>query len=92
LRAAVDVEAVGSSDSVQFAAANIPSIAVHSLSQKTWDTHILRTKKDVISAIAPDDYYQTYRLVAGYLAFLDYSTSTRKPVEKESLRRCERPN
>ncbi|HLZ49334.1 MAG TPA: hypothetical protein VKP61_01160 [Candidatus Acidoferrum sp.] len=65
------MEAVGSSDSVQFAPANIPSITVHSLSQKTWDAHILPTKKDVISAIRPDDYYQTYRLVAGYLAFLD---------------------
>jgi hypothetical protein len=88
--AAVDVEAVASSDSMQFAAANVPSITIHSLSQKTWDAHILHTKKDVISAIRPDDYYQTYRLVAGYLAFLDYSTSTRKPVEKKSLRKSGR--
>jgi hypothetical protein len=90
--AAVDVDAVGSSDSVQFAAVNVPSITIHSLSQKTWDAHILHTKKDVISAIRLDDYYQTYRLVAGYLAFLDYSTSTRKPVEKKSLRKGGRPN
>jgi hypothetical protein len=88
----VDVDAVGSSDSVQFAAVNVPSITIHSLSQKTWDAHILHTKKDVISAIRLDDYYQTYRLVAGYLAFLDYSTSTRKPVEKKSLRKGGRPN
>jgi hypothetical protein len=89
---AVDVDSVGSSDSVQFGVVNIPSITIHSLSQKTWDAHILHTKKDVISAIRPEDYYQTYRLLAGYLAFLDYSTSTRAPVEKKSLRQSGRPN
>ncbi len=88
--AAVDVEDVGSSDSVQFAAVNVPSITIHSLGQKSWDAHILHTKKDVISVIRLDDYYETYRLVGGYLAFLDYSTSTREPVEKKSLRKSGR--
>ena len=86
---AVDVEALGSSDSSEFGALNIPSITIHSLSQKTWDAHILHTRKDKISEIHLDDYYQTYRLVAAYLAFLDYSTFRRQPVERKSLHKNE---
>lgn len=89
---AVDVDSVGGTDSEQFSVVNIPSITIHSLSQKTWDAHILHTQKDVISAIRPEDYYQTYRLLTGYLAFLDFSTSTRAPVERKSLLKSGRPN
>jgi hypothetical protein len=89
---AVDVDNVGSTDSVQFAAENMPSITIHSLSQQTWDAHILHTRKDKITQIRMDDYYETYRLVAAYLAFLDLSTLAREPVEKKSLRKAGRPN
>ena len=68
---AVNVEQVGSSDSEQFAERKIPRITIHSLTQKTWDARILHSSKDQLSAINLDDYYQTYRLVAAYLAFLD---------------------
>ena len=66
-----DVDKVGSSDSVQFSERKIPSITIHSLTQKTWDAGILHTSKDRLSEIRMDDYYQTYRLVAAYLAYLD---------------------
>ena len=66
-----DVDKVGSSDSVQFSERKIPSITIHSLTQKTWDAGILHTSKDKLSEIRMDDYYQTYRLVAAYLAYLD---------------------
>ncbi|MGC2530547.1 MAG: M28 family peptidase [Candidatus Acidiferrum sp.] len=88
---AVDLDELGSSDFLEFGALNIPSIMIHSLSQKTWDAHILRTRKDDISEIHMDDYYQSYRLVAAYLAFLDYSTFKRQPVERKSLRKSEGP-
>ena len=88
---AVDIAEVGSSDSVEFGAVNIPSITIHSLSQKTWDAHILQPRKDAISEIRMDDYYQTYRLVAAYLAYLDYSTIKREPVERKSLRKSGPP-
>lgn len=88
---AVDIAEVGTSDSVEFGAVNIPSITIHSLSQKTWDAHILHTRKDTISEIRMDDYYQTYRLVTAYLAFLDYSTFKREPVERKSLRKSGQP-
>jgi hypothetical protein len=88
---AVDVDNVGSSDSAAFAAVNIPSITIHSMSQKTWDAHILHTRKDKISEIRLDDYYETYRLVAGYLAYLDsWTAPPREPVEKKSLRKHEK--
>lgn len=66
-----DVDRVGSSDSVQFSERKIPSITIHSLTQQTWDAGILHTSKDKLSEIKMDDYYQTYRLVAAYLAYLD---------------------
>lgn len=68
---AVNVEQVGTTDSEQFAARKIPSITIHSLTQQTWDAGILHSKKDKLSAIRLDDYYQTYRLLATYLALLD---------------------
>lgn len=66
-----DVDNIGSTDSVQFSERRIPSITIHSLTQKTYDAGILHTAKDRISAIQLDDYYQTYRLISAYLAYLD---------------------
>ncbi len=65
----VNVERVGSSDSESFARAKIPAITIHSVTTETLP--IIHSMKDQISAIRQEDYYQTYRLVAGYLAFLD---------------------
>ncbi|MCU1242275.1 MAG: hypothetical protein JWO71_3001 [Candidatus Acidoferrum typicum] len=67
----VNVEQVGSSDAEQFAVRKIPRITIHSLSQETWNARILHTSKDKLSVMRLDDYYQTYRLLAAYLAFLD---------------------
>jgi Peptidase family M28 len=67
----VNVEQVGSTDSVQFAERKIPSITIHSLTQKTWNDRILHTSKDTIEQIRLDDYYDTYRLVSAYIAYLD---------------------
>jgi hypothetical protein len=67
----VDVDQIGSTDSEQFSARKIPSITIHSLTQQTWNAHILHSSKDRLSAIRLEDYYQTYRLVAAYLTFLD---------------------
>lgn len=67
----VNVEQVGSTDSEQFAARKIPSITIHSLTQETWNAGILHSSKDKISAIRLDDYYDSYRLIAAYVALLD---------------------
>jgi Zn-dependent M28 family amino/carboxypeptidase len=67
----VNVEQIGSTDSEQFATRKIPSITIHSLTQRTWSEGILHTAKDKLSAMQLNDYYQTYRLLSAYLAFLD---------------------
>ena len=67
----VNVEQVGSTDAEQFSERKIPRITIHSLTQETWNARILHTSKDKISAIRLDDYYQTYRLLAAYVAYLD---------------------
>jgi hypothetical protein len=67
----MNVEEVGSTDSVQFADRKIPSITVHSVTQVAWNTHVLHSSKDKLSALNLDDYYETYRLLSAYLAFLD---------------------
>jgi putative aminopeptidase FrvX len=67
----VNVEEIGSTDAEQFSERKIPRITIHSLTQETWNAHILHTSKDKLSAMRLDDYYQTYRLLAAYVAFLD---------------------
>jgi hypothetical protein len=41
--------------------------------------HILHSSKDNISAMRLDDYYQTYRLLAAYVAYLDQGASVPTP-------------
>jgi Zn-dependent M28 family amino/carboxypeptidase len=67
----VNVDQIGSTDSVQFSERKIPSITIHSLTQETWNARILHTSKDKLSAIRLDDYYQTYKVLSAYLVFLD---------------------
>src|SRR5581483_6881241 len=75
----VNVERVGSSASEQFAARKVPSITIHSLTQQTWDQRILHTRKDKISQLRLDDYCQSCKLVAAYLAFLDQLYTPPRP-------------
>jgi Peptidase family M28 len=72
----MDVEKVGSTDSVQFEERKIPSITVHSLTQIAWNAHIIHSSKDKLSALNLDDYYETYRLLSAYLAYLDGTLSS----------------
>jgi hypothetical protein len=71
----VNVEQVGSTDAEQFSERRIPRITIHSLSQETWNARILHTSKDKLSAMRLNDYYETYRLLAAYVAFLDEAAS-----------------
>jgi hypothetical protein len=41
-------------------------------SKKSQDHEILHTRKDKLSAMNLDDYYDTYYLLAVYLGFLDH--------------------
>jgi hypothetical protein len=67
----VDVDQIGTSDAESFAERHIPRITIHSLTQETWDAGILHSPKDKISEIRLEDYYNTYHVIAAYLAYLD---------------------
>ncbi len=67
--AVMNVDNLGSTDSESFAEFKIPRVTIHSLTEKTLP--ILHSSRDRIDAIHMDDYYTTYRLMAGYLALLD---------------------
>jgi len=65
----VNVDKVGSSDSEAFARRKIPRITIHSVTQQTWP--ILHSAQDNMKAVHLDDYYDSYRLIEGYLVYLD---------------------
>jgi Peptidase family M28 len=65
----VNAHKIGLSDSDSFQDHKIPTINIHSLTQETWP--ILHTRRDRIDAIRFDDYYDSYLLIRGYLAYLD---------------------
>lgn len=67
--AAVDVDGLGTADSESFAEFKIPRVTIHSITQETWP--ILHSSRDRLSALKMDDYYNSYLLIAGYLAYLD---------------------
>jgi putative aminopeptidase FrvX len=76
----MNVENVGTADSESFAAHKIPRITLHSINQQTW--HILHTSQDRLDAIHLDDYYQTYRLISGYLLYLDLYLDQPPPADQ----------
>jgi Zn-dependent M28 family amino/carboxypeptidase len=68
----VNVDNVGNDDSQSFLAAKLPVITIHSVTQQTLST--LHSYKDRMDAIRQDVYYDTYRLMAFYLEYLDKKT------------------
>jgi acetylornithine deacetylase/succinyl-diaminopimelate desuccinylase-like protein len=72
---AVNVERIGSTDSESFRDKKVPSITFHSLTQST--LHILHSRQDQLSEIKQDDYFDSYRLLAGYLSYLDETVKSR---------------
>jgi Peptidase family M28 len=65
----MNVGKAGRSDSDSFRDRGVPSITVHSMTNETWP--ILHSSRDQMSEIHLSDYYDTYRLMAAYLAYLD---------------------
>lgn len=75
-----DLEYV-STDSESFATYKIPRITIESLTQAMLP--LLHSKNDNIKAIDPALYYDSYRLIAAYLALLDQDVPTDgSPLEK----------
>jgi hypothetical protein len=67
----VNVDQVGTTDSMIFFREKIPVLSLHSVTQQTWP--LINGPFDVWSAISWRDYYDTHRLVSALLAYLDAS-------------------
>jgi hypothetical protein len=67
---AENVDNVGASaDSESFARHQIPRITLHSVTQQSWS--ILHSPSDKLAEVNMNDYYDSYKLIAEYLAYLD---------------------
>jgi len=64
-----NVEKIGSTDSETFARYHIPRVTLHSVTPET--LHVLHSENDKLGAIKMDAYFESYRLIAEYLAYLD---------------------
>ena len=65
----MNVNGVGRSDEESFIGKGVCTITVHSVTPET--LHVLHSSSDNPTAIRFSDYYDTYRLLASYLAVLD---------------------
>jgi hypothetical protein len=66
---AMNVDNLATADSESFAHYHIPRITLHSVTQETWS--ILHSSRDQLGAVKMKDYYDSYHLIAEYLAYLD---------------------
>lgn len=73
----VNVDQVGDDDTHPFLSAHVPVISIHSVTQETWP--ILHSARDRLEAIKSDEYYDAYKLIAYYLAYLDLTASKTLP-------------
>jgi peptidase M28-like protein len=65
----VNVDKVGTTDSESFARYRIPRITLHSVTEET--IPVLHSSDDSLAAIKMNDFYDSYHLIAEYLAYLD---------------------
>src|SRR6476646_8870298 len=70
----IDMAAAGTTDSDPFAVHHIPQITIHSLTQQNVTT-------GATTQFRPYNYYDTYRLLCGYLAYLDQTLKPRQHSE-----------
>lgn len=65
----MNVPAGANDDADSFRGSKVSTITIHSVTQATWS--VLHSPGDNFSAIRWDDYYDSYRLIVTYLAYLD---------------------
>jgi Peptidase family M28 len=65
----VNVDQVGMSDEESFVKEKVPVLVVYSVTQQTLS--VLHSPRDNYKVIKFDDYYDSYRLLSGYLVLLD---------------------
>lgn len=65
----MNVEKVGKDDAMSFAERGVRTISIHAVTQETLP--ILHGIRDNFRAIKLDQYYENYRLIAAFLAYID---------------------
>jgi hypothetical protein len=70
----IDMEEAGNSDANPFTRQQIPNITIHSLTQEN-------LAAGTATPFRPDNYYDSYRLICGYLAYLDVILKARPHSE-----------
>ncbi|MFB3814451.1 MAG: M28 family metallopeptidase [Terriglobales bacterium] len=83
----MNMDNVGTSDSESFAKLKVPRITIHS--ETTQTSHIPHSPDDDLKSLHFDDYYDSYHLVAAYLAYLDVVLPTQAPVAGKAVEREE---
>jgi hypothetical protein len=71
---AMNIDGFGESDEESFSWKKVKTVMIHSLTPDT--TSVLHSSRDNIAAVKFDDYYDTYHLLAAYLAVLDNQFQT----------------
>lgn len=71
----IDIAAIGHKDAEPFSALHIPEITIHSLTQQNVLTGA------TTQSFRPGNYYDSYRLLCGYLAYLDQSLKSKPHSE-----------
>lgn len=67
--AGVNVDQVGTTDSMVFKQAGMPVLSLHSVTQDTWK--LINSKHDVWKTLSWSDYYDSHRFVSALLVYLD---------------------
>jgi Zn-dependent M28 family amino/carboxypeptidase len=65
----VNVDRVGTTDSMTFHKAGIPVLSLHSVTQQTWES--INSSSDVWTLLSWKDYYDTHRFVSALLTYFD---------------------
>jgi hypothetical protein len=77
--AGVNVDAVGTTDSMTFHKAGIPVLSLHSVTQETLG--LINSRDDVWSSLSWTAYYDTHRFISALLVYLDQSLPLKKAGE-----------
>jgi putative aminopeptidase FrvX len=65
----VNVDAIGTSDSMVFKNAKVPVLSLHSVTQDNF--RIINSPADKLAAVSWKDYYETYKFVSALVMYLD---------------------
>ena len=75
----VNIAKTGEADSEAFASRHIPQITLHSLTREA--VVVMHNQQDPPPTFRPNNYYDSYHLISGYLAYLDATLKSRPSVK-----------